>query len=107
MAKGAWREFGVSSTEVGTCNRSDIHNKSLRQVRLFRTKVGKRGKTVTIIRGLEMNQEEMKSLLKSLKSLCGTGGTVKEDVVEIQGDHIKTALQFLSKEGFRPKQSGG
>ena len=56
---------------------------------------------------MELNQVEAKKILKKLKIACGTGGTVKGDFLELQGDHISKAQDFLVKEGFRPKQSGG
>ena len=50
---------------------------------------------------------EAKKILKNLKIACGTGGAVKGDFLELQGDQISKAQNFLLKEGFRPKQSGG
>ena len=67
----------------------------------------KKGKLVTVIKGLELEQVEAKKILKNLKIACGTGGAVKGDLLELQGDQISKAQDFLLKEGFRPKQSGG
>ena len=56
---------------------------------------------------IELEQVEAKKILKNLKIACGTGGAVKGDFLELQGDQISKAQNFLLKEGFRPKQSGG
>ena len=107
MKKGTWREFDAFSTPVKPSSTSNFHNKSQLVVRVQRTKVGKRGKTVTIISGLELQLEEAKSFLKKLKSLCGTGGAYKNDLIELQGDQVLVVLGFLKQEGYFPKQSGG
>ena len=65
------------------------------------------GKTVTVITGLDLTAAEAKTLLKKLKIRCGTGGTLKEGIMELQGDQVKTSMEFLAKEGFSPRQSGG
>ena len=54
-----------------------------------------------------MDESELRKLLKKLKIKCGTGGTVKEENIELQGDQIQNSIELLIKEGFRPKQSGG
>ena len=63
--------------------------------------------TVTAITGLEAPEAELKTLLKQLKATCGTGGTLKEGVIELQGDQVAVALGALEKAGYRPKQAGG
>ena len=68
---------------------------------------GKGGKTVTVIRGLDLDPAGFKSLLKKLKTRIGSGGTVKEDLIELQGDQVDLALELLTKEGYRPKRAGG
>ena len=77
------------------------------RVRVQRTKAGKGGKLVTAITGLEAPEAELKTLLKQLKATCGTGGTLKEGVIELQGDQVAPALAALEKAGYRPKQAGG
>jgi translation initiation factor 1 len=76
-------------------------------VRVQRTKAGKGGKLVTAITGLEIPEAEARTLLKALKASAGTGGTLKDGVIELQGDQLASALAALEKEGFRPKQAGG
>ena len=67
----------------------------------------RRGESVTVIEGIQMQQKEMKSLLKQLKAMLGTGGAIKDDSIEIQGEHCDKIKTELEKMGFRPKRSGG
>jgi len=75
------------------------------RVRLDRKQRG--GKSVTVIEGLQMPQKSRETLLKSLKAQLGTGGTIKESLFEIQGDHCNTVTAVLKKMGYKPKRSGG
>jgi len=68
---------------------------------------GRGGKSVTVIEGLQMPQQETEALLKQLKATIGTGGTVKDRALELQGDHCKTIMAALEKLGYQPKRSGG
>ncbi|MCL5023439.1 MAG: translation initiation factor [Nitrospirae bacterium] len=68
---------------------------------------GRGGKTVTVIEGLRISQKERESLLKELKACLGTGGTVRDAFLEIQGDHRDALVTALEKRGYRPKRSGG
>ena len=77
------------------------------RVRVSRSSAGRGGKTVTLIAGIEGGDAVLAPLAKTLKARCGAGGTVKEGVVEIQGDHVETVIALLSAEGYRPKRSGG
>ena len=76
-------------------------------VRVQPTRGGKGGKTVTVIRGLELDPGALKILLKKLKTRIGSGGTAKDGLIELQGDQVQIALDLLSKEGYRPKRAGG
>ena len=115
--KGGWQEFSSSggsftaSTARPTASGSGPAGvpspKAQQQVRVQRTKAGKGGKLVTAITGLEAPEAELKTLLKQLKAIAGTGGTVKDGVIELQGDQVAPALAALEKEGYRPKQAGG
>ena len=107
MTKGSWREFDDSLTQLGKNSfKSKLYNKALLEVRVQKVKAGKGGKTVTVISGLGIDSKQAKSYLNTLKSLCGTGGTFKESLIELQGDQVNVALQFLGKEGYRPKRIG-
>ena len=106
MPKGSWREFDDPSTSKPNRAKLIIEKAEL-NVRVQRTRGGKGGKTVTVISGLELHDGEARSLLKILKARCGTGGTLKGDLFELQGDQIADALELLRNEGYRPKKSGG
>jgi translation initiation factor 1 len=106
MAKGGWQEFSrPESLERGAAGGPTP--KAQQRVRVQRTKAGKGGKLVTAITGLEAPDAELKTLLKQLKAAAGTGGTVKDSVIELQGDQVAPALAALEKAGYRPKQAGG
>jgi len=68
---------------------------------------GRGGKSVTIIEGLQLSVEDIEKLLKQLKAKLGTGGTIKNGALEIQGDHCDTVIAELSGMGYMPKRSGG
>ncbi len=107
MPKPSWREFDNPIATSRPNNSGHTTAKADRQVRVKSTRGGKGGKTVTLISGLELDPVEARVLLKILKSRCGTGGTLKEGNLELQGDKVLDALELLKKEGFRPKKSGG
>lgn len=75
-------------------------------VRVGRETKGRKGKGVTLIKGLPLQEQELKQLAKRLKAKCGSGGTVKNGVIEIQGDHRNLLMQELNKEGFSVKSTG-
>lgn len=76
-------------------------------VRVCRESKGRGGKTVTLVRGLALDADALAALGKQLRSACGSGGTVKDGVVEIQGDHCERVMEALTKQGFKPKRTGG
>jgi translation initiation factor 1 len=76
-------------------------------VRISRETKGRKGKGVTLIGGLPLAQKDLKALAKKLKAKCGTGGTVKEGVIEIQGDQRDLLVAELSQQGYTVKRSGG
>ena len=77
------------------------------RVRVSRTSAGRGGKTVTLVAGIEGGDSVLAPLSKTLKARCGAGGTIKDGVIEIQGDHVEAVLAILAGEGYRPKRSGG
>ncbi len=76
-------------------------------VRIAREKKGRAGKEVSVLRGFDMEAKELKALGKKLKQLCGTGGTIKDGIIEIQGDHRQKLSDYLTKQGYNVKLSGG
>ncbi|BBD59130.1 translation initiation factor SUI1 [Nostoc sp. HK-01] len=76
-------------------------------LRIQATRTGRKGKTVTVITGFQCKPETLADLVKQLKTQCGTGGTVKEDTIEIQGEHKQKILEIVTKLGYKAKLSGG
>ncbi len=76
-------------------------------VRVFRETKGRGGKSVTLVKGLALDPTALASLGKQLKAACGSGGTVKDGVIEVQGDHAQLVMDALRKQGWTVKQSGG
>jgi len=76
-------------------------------VRVRRETKGRGGKTVTAVSGVPLGGEALRSLASDLKRRCGTGGTTKDGVIEIQGDHRDTIVAELSRRGFTAKLAGG
>ncbi len=76
-------------------------------IRVGRETKGRKGKGVTVINGLPLNEIELKFLAKELKQKCGTGGTAKDGVIEIQGDQRDTMVEELQKRGYKVKRVGG
>jgi translation initiation factor 1 len=78
------------------------------KVRVSRESKGRGGKTVTLVRGLPLPLAELETLGKQLRTHCGTGGTVKDGVVEVQGDHAERVLAWLLAHGHPgAKRTGG
>ena len=76
-------------------------------VRVSREKKGRGGKTVTLVRGLALAPDELAVLGRQLKTACGSGGTVADGVIEIQGDHVERVMPLLQAKGFVVKRAGG
>jgi translation initiation factor 1 len=76
-------------------------------VRIVRESKGRKGKTVTVIRGVPLAEEGLRSLLGDLKRMCGSGGSLKDGNLEIQGDHRDTVFEEIKKRGYTVKKVGG
>ena len=86
------------------------HQKNVRvdnTIRVQREVKGRKGKTVTVIYGFDLDNEKLKYLAKELKRRCGTGGSIKNGRIIIQGDHRNTLLTELKSRGFKAKIAGG
>ena len=76
-------------------------------VKVSRESKGRGGKTVTLVRGLALDAMALALLGKQLRGAVGSGGTVKDGVIEIQGDHCDRVIEELKKQGHHPKRTGG
>ena len=76
-------------------------------IRVQREVKGRKGKTVTTVSAFQLADDELKNLAAQLKRRGGTGGSVKDGVIIIQGDHRDTLITELKKRGFKAKIAGG
>ncbi|MDF7671348.1 stress response translation initiation inhibitor YciH [Orbaceae bacterium ESL0721] len=76
-------------------------------VRIQRETSGRKGKGVSLIYGVNLDDTELHKLAGELKKRCGSGGSVKEGVIEIQGDNRDTLKLLLEERGFKVKLAGG
>ena len=76
-------------------------------VRVSRQTKGRGGKSVTVIKGLALDSLALAVLGKQLRTACGSGGTVKDGVIEVQGDHCELVMEALRKQGHHAKRLGG
>ena len=104
----------VWSSEDGDLRKKEqttSHAKSLppqqQTVYLHRESSGRAGKAVTLVKKLILSEEALKALAKKLKQECGTGGTIKDGVIEIQGEHREKIADVLQKLGYKVKIAGG
>jgi translation initiation factor 1 len=89
------------------CSRKKPDSASDGVVRVSRETKGRNGKSVTVIRGLVLEPAALALLAKQLKTACGSGGTVKDGVIEVQGDHCARVIETLKNQGWVVKRSGG
>lgn len=76
-------------------------------VRVSRESKGRGGKTVTVVRGLGLDEDALAQLGKQLRTACGSGGTAKDGVIEVQGDHCDRVISLLQGQGRAVKRAGG
>ena len=109
MPKGSWKEFDQDQIKPKSANfgQESLSLKRDQKVRVSKTRAGKKGKLVTEIHGLSLSPSEAKDLLRVLKGACGAGGTVKDNIFELQGDQVSVAMDILHEKGYAPKKSGG
>lgn len=104
----------VWSSDDGDLRKKDqatVHTKSLppqqQTAYLHRESGGRGGKVVSIVKNLILTEDDLKTLAKKLKQECGTGGTVKDGIIEIQGEHRQRMAEVLQKLGYKVKIAGG
>ena len=104
----------VWSSEQGDLrkkNQSPASGKSLpprqQTIYLHRESSGRGGKPVTLVKNLVLSADDLKSLAKKLKQECGTGGTIKDGMIEIQGEQRERIAVILQKLGYKVKVAGG
>lgn len=90
-----------------TCRQAKAVPASDGIVRVSRETKGRGGKCVTVVKGVPLAEPALTQLGKQLKAACGSGGTVKDGVIEVQGDHLVSLIELLKKQGFNVKQAGG
>ncbi len=76
-------------------------------VRVSRQTKGRGGKAVTVVKGVPLSADDLVLLGKTLKTACGSGGTVKDGVIEVQGDHVERVIDALKAQGYSVKRAGG
>jgi translation initiation factor 1 len=103
----AYREFGAQSNSAAFDRAVPDLPPQQQDLRVQSTRKGRKGKTVTVISGFQSSPETLAKLLKQLKSQCGSGGTQKDNTLEIQGDHAQKLVQLLRQMGYGAKVSGG
>ena len=101
MGKKNWIEFDNQENIYKEKPKED-NFKKISKINISKQKKGKKGKTITLIKGLVIrNEKEVKELLKKMKVFCGTGGTVIDKDIQLQGDMVNKSIEFLRKEGFQ------
>ena len=102
MRNKNWIEF--NNEEILNEN-NDIEillDHSSSKINIFKQKKGKKGKIITLIKGLPLKDDfKLNKLLKDLKKYCGTGGKLAEEYIQLQGDMVKMASEFLRKDGYQ------
>lgn len=93
--------------DLCTCKQQAPAPKTDGIVRVCRETKGRKGKGVTVVTGLGLDGEDLRKLAKELKARCGSGGTVKDHTIEIQGDHRDLLMDLLKAKGYTVKRAGG
>ena len=99
--KKNWIEFDNQETKHQE-NLKLNNSREISKINISKQKKGKKGKTITLIKGLGIeNEYQIKELLKKMKVFCGTGGKLIDKNIQLQGDMVIKAMDFLRKEGFQ------
>ena len=101
MGKKNWIEFD-NQENIHKEKRKEENFKKISKLNISKQVKGKKGKTITLIKGLGIkNETEIRELLKKMKVYCGTGGTLIGEDIQLQGDMVNKSIEFLRKEGFQ------
>ena len=101
MGKKNWIEFDIQENSYKQKPKKDNARRILK-INISKQKKGKKGKTITLIKGLGIkNVAEIKELLKKMKVFCGTGGALVGEDIQLQGDLVNKSIEFLRNEGFQ------
>ncbi|MGF1603268.1 MAG: translation initiation factor [Chloroflexi bacterium AL-N5] len=103
--RAVYSEF--SSPQAKATSRPDDPPIAEQKLTVQASRKGRKGKTVTVVSGFQTSAEKLTELAKQLKSQCGSGGTLKDQSIEIQGDHSQKLAEVLKKLGYPVKISGG
>ena len=76
-------------------------------MRVSRERAQRGGKTVTVVRGLALDDAALAELGRRLRGACGSGGTAKDGRIEVQGDHVERVMAWLQADGHTVRRSGG
>ncbi len=99
--KIVYQEFGPKEDSSNNQEQTPELSPQQQKLRIQASRAGRKGKTVTIISGFQCSASTLTSLLKQLKTKCGTGGTVKDNTLEIQGDYTQRLKEFLIQLGYK------
>lgn len=102
-----YSEFGPGSKPAAVERPIQELPPNQQNLRVQASRKGRKGKTVTVISGFQTQPETLTKLLKQLKTQCGSGGTVKDNTLEIQGEHAQKLVEILTQLGYKAKISGG
>jgi translation initiation factor 1 len=106
--KTVWSsESGDLRKQNGPAPRSVSPPPGQQTVYLHRASSGRKGKAVTLVKNLALSADDLKTLAKKLKTECGSGGTIKDGVIEIQGEHRPRIAEYLQRLGYKVKIAGG
>lgn len=104
----------VYSTDLGDLRKQQTRTQIVRSLPpqqqtayIHRESKGRGGKTVSVVKNLQLSEDDLKDLSKKLKQSCGTGGTIKDGTIEIQGDHREKIASTLRALGYQVKLAGG
>ena len=97
----------AKAAKVAAAESAAKNQRSKDVVRVHRETKGRGGKAVSLIKGISLPDNELQALGKQLKTACGSGGTVKDGVIEVQGDHGDRLVELLKAQGYNAKRAGG